>query len=223
MKAYTWKLGKITRGLELVADERLGQVVFLGESCPGQRYEKVALARRNPAEVTDGKVLEAKPVGITLPARDGKLEKKFYVLERPSGPDNAVLMRVNTRWVCTRDTGGGWSRVEGSPEDLVSGHGAHGDAGRIGSWADGLVIMHPGDVLRIRPEGGHKVQQWALWLEDGEPKTLPWSEYEALQAAEAAASSEPEGLTGLARCFTFHRGVIRPGVEVSDTATGPAL
>ncbi len=80
MKAYTWQSGRIGKGIVVANDEKLGQVIFLGEAGRGRRYEKVALGRRNSAEVVDGRIIEAHPVKITLPAKDGKPEKVFYVL-----------------------------------------------------------------------------------------------------------------------------------------------
>jgi hypothetical protein len=78
MKVFSWNAGRVTAGVEVRADERLGQIVFLGEEGRGRRYEKVALAKRNPAEVIGGRVLEARVQKITLPATGGKPEKSFF-------------------------------------------------------------------------------------------------------------------------------------------------
>jgi len=56
MKAFTFSCGKVYLAIKLRTDERFGQVVFLGEEGRGRRYEKVALGKRNPAEVIDGRV-----------------------------------------------------------------------------------------------------------------------------------------------------------------------
>ncbi len=182
MKCYTWERGTVEVGVVLRDDEKLGKVVFLGEEGRGRRYEKIGMSRRNPAEVINNKVIEAVPVKITLPAKEGKPEKAFYILERPQSEAASVLIRVSTRWCYTRGSCGSWSALAGAPEALISGHGAHGDAGRIGSWDDGLVILKPGDALRVRPEGGYKVEPYVLWLNpDGEPQTSTVNDWENLQ------------------------------------------
>ncbi len=230
MNTYTWYRGQLTSGLQLVEDDRLGPVVLLGENGRGRWYERVALDRHNPAEVVErGLVLEADPRKITLPAREGKEEKSFFVLRRQSEPSTSVLVRICTAWIYTRGTGGYWSTVEGEPETLVKGYGAHGLAGRLGSWNDGLVVIHPGDVLRIQPEGGHKVVVYALWLDErGEPRTLTWREYETLQAAEAAKKAVSGGqplevVFEALPCYTytFFSASLREGLQVSGgTTTG---
>lgn len=231
MRCFTFDGGKVSVGLNLTTDPKLGQVVFLGESGRGRHYEKVALCRRNPAEVVSGKVIEANPKKITLEAKEGKPEKSFYVLEKPrNGDDGRVLVRVNTSWCYTKNSCGSWSTVEGQPETLIVGFGAHGDAGRIGNWDDGLVVMRPGDVLKVRPEGGHKTQPWALWVnEKGEVETVTWKDWENLKALEQAEAAMAEAandaqalplVCGEVPCFTFNQGKIEPGLKVIKGATG---
>lgn len=238
MKVFTWVGGSISSGLELVTDERLGRVVFLGEEGRGRRYEKIALDKRNPAQVGEnGRVLEAHLRKVTLPSKKKEgTEFSFWVLEAPSAHDDpeAVLVRVNTSWVYTRDTAGRWESVAGKPETLVSGYGAHGIAGRIGNWDDGLVVMRPGDVLRVKPEGGSKTHAYALWIgADGAPVTATWQDYENLQAkakAEAMiaeATAEPQALAvafGQMPAYTYAgRGEVRTGIEVRQGAAGLAV
>lgn len=231
MKCFTWNGGEICQGLALTQDERLGQVLFLGENGRGRRYEKVALGRRNPAEVVNGRVLDAHPVKICLPAKDGKPEKAFYVLEKPrNGNGNAVLVRVYTFTSYIRDGQGRWRVVAGKPETLVSGFGAFGDAGRVGNWDDGLVLMRPGDVLRVYPSRGQ--HSYALWLDGGKPVTTTWRDYENIQAVAKAqelvgqTSNKPDALDvvfGQMRTFTFAGGQIIKGLKVEKGATGPVI
>ena len=81
---------------------------------------------------------------------------------------------------------------------MISGYGAFGDAGRIGSWDDGLVTMKLGDVLRVYPSRGE--HSYALWLENGVPATTTWKDYENIQAVAKAqemieqATESPETL-----------------------------
>lgn len=234
MKCFTW--GKsVEIGIAMISDPKLGQVIFLGEEGRGRRYEKVALGRRNPAEVVGGRVVNAVPQKITLPARDGKLEKTFYVLERPrNGSNGQVLVRVSTQWCYTKNSAGRWETVAGKPETIVSGYGAHGIAGRIGNWDDGLIVMSAGDVLKIKPEGGYKTESFALWIdESGAPKTATWQDWENLRAVSKAealiaeAKTAPQALNmafGRMPCTTYvGRGEFRPGIEIGKGATGPAI
>lgn len=231
MKTFTWSAGTIKTGIAVRADERLGQVVFLGEEERGRRYEKVALGRRNPAEVVNGRVLDAHPVKITLPAKDGKPEKGFYVLEKPrNGGGDETLVRVYTYTSYIRGGQGCWRIIAGKPQTLITGYGAFGDAGRIGNWDDGLVVMRPGDVLRVYPSRGS--DSYALWLENGQPVTTTWQDYENIQAVARAqalverAADKPDALNvvfGQMRAFTFADGQITKGLRVAKGATGPVV
>ena len=194
MKCYTFSGGSLSEGISVAEDERLGMVVFLGEQGRGRRYEKVGLFRKNPAEVKDGKVNEAHPVKITI-NRGTDRERSFFVLAKSNnGKDQRVLVRISTRWCYTRNTAGSWSAVKGEPQNLVSGYGAHGAAGRIGNWDDGLVLMSPGDVIRVKPEGGHKTRPYALFCDEGGgPQCMSYEDYEnmvALAATEDKAEVE---------------------------------
>ena len=87
----------------------------------------------------------------------------------------------------TRNTSGIWEARDGNPETLIYGYGAHGDAGRVGSWDDGFVMMSPGDALYIRPEGGYKVKRFAVTLSaDGVLESMPFEEYEQRAAVDSA-------------------------------------
>jgi hypothetical protein len=229
MKCFIWQSGSVSQGFALTSDERLGQVLILGENGRGRRYEKVALGKRNPAEVINGRVLEAHPMKITLPAKDGKPEKAFYVLEKPRNGGDEVLVRVYTYTSYIRGGQGCWRIIAGKPETLVSGYGAFGDAGRIGNWDDGLVVMRPGDVLKVFPSRG---TEHALWLENGKPVTTTWKDYENIQAVAKAqelveqASDKPDALEvvfGQMRTFTFAGGQITKGLRVEKGATGPVI
>ena len=54
----------------------------------------------------------------------------------------------------TRGSYGSHEVLAGEVTPVVAGHGARGDAGRIGGWTEALVIMSPGAVVLVRPEGG---------------------------------------------------------------------
>lgn len=191
MKCFTFSGGRVSEGIGVLTDSKLGLVVFLGEEGRGRRYEKVGLFRKNPAEVKDGRVYEAHPVRITI-NRGTEQEKSFYVLAKPdNGKDQRVLVRVNTYWVYTRNTAGSWKAVKGAPQNMVVGYGAHGIAGRIGNWDDGLVLMSPGDVIHVRPEGGHKTEPYALFYDTEKGvQCMPFKDYESMSASAAAETTE---------------------------------
>ncbi len=229
MKAFTWQGGEVREGIGLVADTHLGLVVFLGEEGRGRRYEKVALGRHRPADVFEGCVYDAHPAKISLPARDGKPEKVFYVLEKPRGGTTEVLVRINSHTSYIRNGQGCWRTIVGEPQTLISGYGAFGDAGRIGNWDDGLVVLRPGDVLKVFPSRGN---EYALWLKDGKPTTTSWKDYENIQAVEKAkalvanAAENPGAIStvfGRMRTFTFAEGEITTGLCVSEGATGKVI
>lgn len=232
MKAFTWTTSGIMAGLQLQNDDKLGQVVFLGESGRGRRYEKIGLARRNPAEVLDGRVLEAQPVKITLPPKDGKPEKIFFILEKSTAATTNVLVRINSYGGYVRGGAGGWQTAVGQPETVVKAYGAFGDAGRVGNWDDGLVVMHPGDVIKIHPSRTWGYGDSALWLdESGQLQTASWQDYEtmsAIQKVEAIVETEekPQELKFIANqmsCFSFTGSKIEAGLSLTKGAASMSL
>ncbi len=177
MKCYTFYRGVLHEGISVVEDERLGCVVYLGEEGRGRWCEKVGFFYKNPPEVKNGHIYEAYPFKITI-NRNTKKEKSFYVLAKPNNSyDQRVLVRINTKWVYTRDTIGSWRSVRGKAKKIASGYGARGIAGRIGSWEDSIIVMSPGDIIRIRPEGGYKTKPYIL-IYDKKIKCIKLEDYE---------------------------------------------
>lgn len=229
MKTYNWS-GSLAEGLPLTQDEKLGKVVFLGEAGRGRRYEKVGFSRRNPPEVAaNGRVMDAELQQITLPARDGKPEIKFWVLARSSEVTEKVIVRINTEGTYTKNTSGRWQAIAGEPEKVIEGWGAYGDAGRIGGWTDGLVIMKPGDVIKIVLSGGYKFEPRALWYDATGLQTATWKDYEniqALKAAEAAMADAPTATPSLnflsdqLQAYTWSCGRVEEGIALANGATG---
>src|SRR5690606_24600886 len=168
MKAYTWHRGRLSDGLKLRSHERFGPSVLLGERGRGRVETIVSLDRKAPPVSEIQRVLECDVKTITLPARDGRPEKSFVVLTaQRSEQQEAVLVHVCTEWVYTRATSGRYTPITGEVQELACGQGAHGIAGRIGSWVDVLLRMPFGSEIESRPEGGHKTDTFRLWV-DGE-------------------------------------------------------
>jgi len=229
MKTYTWTTNELANGLQVQADEKLGQIVFLGEAGRGRRYEKIGLARHNPAEILNGRVLEAQLIKITLPAKDGKPEKSFFVFEKPRMDTQDIIVRINSYGGYIRGAYGSWQTIVGQPETLVKAHGAFGDAGRIGNWDDGLVVMHPGDVIKIHPSRTWGHGDSALWLDEtGKLQTATWQDYETMMAIHEAeaiianAGGKPI-VAGQMPCFSFSGGEITSGLKLEKGAAGMAV
>jgi len=185
MKCYTCSGGSIAAGLEVRKDDKLGNIVFLGEEGRGRRYEKVGLLRKDPAEIVNGRVVEAHPAKITI-NRGEKNEKSFYVLAKPqNGNDQRVLVRVNSCTGYVRGGSGGWAKLRGNPKALIQAYGAYGDAGRIGSWGDDLVLMSPGDVINVH---GSRSGRWVIDYTDASkaPVAMVRQDWDAKQALDNA-------------------------------------
>lgn len=231
MKAYSFISGSLTEGLVLSVDERFGQVVFLGQSGPkGARYEKVRLDRQNPAAAIGGKVLEAEPKKITLPAREGKPEKVFYTLAKPSGPSgqttDAVLVRICTQGIYTRGTYGSWRAVEGQPEGLISGVGADTESTKNDSWSDGLVVMRPGDVIKITLSGGSKFDPYALYFDAaGKLTVVDFAQWQAGKAASQVQenASAAEIVYGVMPAYSFSKAGFAAGIKVTTVTAGGSI
>ncbi len=227
MKCFTWNSGKITTGLEKISDEKIGNIVFLGEDGRGRHYQKVGLSRHNPPEVTAERIVDAFPKTISLPPKDGKPEKNFLVLEKPKSESNNFLIRINTLSGYEKGAFGSFKTITGSPQLLTSGNGAFGDAGRVGSWIDSLIILHPGDVIKIKPTLNWGKGGFALWVnEEFKPQTAPWDQYEILMAT-INARKNPDSFKlkgeGEMECYSFEGGIIKPGICLQEGFTGPAL
>ena len=185
MKCFSFNGGRLSAGLEVRKDDKLGSVIFLGEEGRGRRYEKVGLLRKDPAQVVEGKVLDAHPVKITI--ENGK---SFYVLARPeNNGDQRILIRINTCTGYVRGGSGNWSKLKGEPILLVNAYGAYGDAGRIGNWIDDLVLLSPGDVVRV---SGSRSGNWVVDYSDTDvgPISMVRQDWESKQALDRPEKSE---------------------------------
>lgn len=190
MKTYTWCRGRLSDGLELRSHERFGPSLLLGERGRG-RFEAIVGLDRKAPPVSEGlgnqRVLECDARTITLPARDGRPEKSFIILTAQRGKQGAVLVRVCTQWVYTRSTSGRYTPITGEVQELACGRGAHGDAGRIGSWVDALLLMPFGAEIEIRPEGGYKTDTYRLWVDaEGNAHASTLDERQIMLAMEMA-------------------------------------
>ena len=176
MKCYTWRKGELTCGIEVRNDENLGIIILLAEEVPGRRQEKVRRFPERPAEVKNDRIYNGHPVKITSYLGT---QRDFYTLAKPNDDsDPRILVRVDTKWVYTRATIGFWETVTGAPEDLVIGCGFHGRSKQLACWRDGLILMSPRDVIRIMPEGAHRIDTFALFYEEKNGVgSMPFNDY----------------------------------------------
>ena len=221
MTVFTWTTEKIVPGIRIVEDAKLGKIVFLGEEGRNRRYEKISLDRHTPPEIAGERIMEATLCKIVLPAKAGKSEKTFFVLKKPQGKnDGRIFVRINTYTGYVRNASGRFETVEGNPETMVSGYGAFGDAGRIGNWDDAIVAMGPGDVLRIYPS--RREHSFALWIENGQPQTAVWKDYENIRAVAAMCADRENAdiVFGNMPAYSFRGGEISRGIKAERGAAG---
>ncbi|MFH2062815.1 MAG: hypothetical protein ABIJ46_01525 [bacterium] len=204
----------VEAGLQLVEDERFGQVVSLGgkgKRSSGAWQETVRLDRRLSPRISEGRVLDASSRKVTLPARDGKPEKSFFVLERTRRDDGpGVLVRLQGRDVKSLV-------VDRQPEVVVRGRFSNVSC-------DDLVLLRPGDKLRVITASF----DFVLWLgDDGQPLIEGWLDRQKRLArekaeaavAEARAGSKPPAF-GRMPAFTFVGGEISSGIRVDKRPDG---
>ena len=178
MKCFTWRRGEISEGIAVSDTD--ADVVILGDK--GRYCKRVRLFPKNPAEVHDGLIHKAHPIkgAAELATED------FYVLAKPDNGEGErrTLIRILTEWTRTRSTMGVWEIASGSPKELVIGTGFRGCSRRVGSWRDGLVLMSPGDVIKVVPEGGYKTETFALFYDESGVQSVPFGDYIATKNIE---------------------------------------
>lgn len=161
MKCYSVTHRFITEGIDLAPYVNLGLCMALGESGRGRELTLVKLDRRSTPEVrTDGACPRVHEAGVIQYEAGGQAR---HALVQPAPGDNRALVRVCANGPYTRHTYGRIVPYWGEPVRVTGGHGAHGDAGRLGTWADDLWIISPGQALFIQPSGGDKVKTFILY------------------------------------------------------------
>lgn len=181
MKTWTFNCALynlLDQGLYLKDDSRLGsRVLILGEKTKDGKsghFEVVGLGRQNPANISSqGIVWEARLQGIPL---DTKARRRtIYYLCDCKKKKKGALVHIKTRCEITC-ANGQWFTEAGNPKTLVDGHGCRQDpAGMpIRRWKEGLVVMHPGDVICVHGEDG---QRYALICHDND--LLDWQDIDS--------------------------------------------
>ena len=169
MRCFTYVSGResppVAEGIGLTKHEKLGEVIKLGVEGRGRWAEYIKLDSRYPPLLRKStndapRVVECSIVSF----KTG--DKTRYVLckEQPETEDRALLW-VHAHGPYTRGCSGSIDKSWGSPQLVVEGHDAWGDAGRLGIIPEALYIMHAGDVLKVTHAGGHKSKDY--WLRYG--------------------------------------------------------
>jgi len=133
-------------------------VVVLGEKGRGRYESLIPYHAPKEAEYLD--------IGVT---KSGK--PKIVKGESPNGKWLAV---VSGEGVYTRNT---YGTVYCLPKDkdkirvIARGRGAYGQAGRIGSWYEFLIVVPDGTLLKVRPAGGEEKRP-RYWLYFGGEKVV---------------------------------------------------
>lgn len=159
MRCYTFLGGRIYSGMAVLQSNQFGPGIYLGKAVLDRGVVKrVALYQGDPPEVKDERVHNAELVKIIMN------KEVSYAFAKPHSCDDKVLVRIHTAWHYQPyyNTAGSWCTVAGSPRNIIVGQGVRGEYGRLGTWDDGIVMMSPGDALRVQPEGDEKVPAYAL-------------------------------------------------------------
>jgi hypothetical protein len=187
MKAFTWAIDRrhgrgrlLTEGIIVTSGRgNADPAVSLGTK-PTACLALCSNPKHAP-DIEDGRVYDAAITG-GMPQ-----------LARSGGSDDgrSVLVRVRTKHLRESPGDGDWEVMAGGPRLAICGVGR---SARSARWFDGLFVLHRGDVLRIRPQGGSR--RYALWMheEDG-PRTGSWAAF-AVRHPELAGAKAATDLAG---------------------------
>lgn len=104
----------------------------------------------------------------------GKTKTGNHKLFAGSGDSDSEkwIVRISCEGCYTRNTNGRASGTEGVTV-IARGHGAEGDAGRLGTWDDLLLSVPDGAVVKVKPHGGAKRPAYFLHFGSSEVKKVP--------------------------------------------------
>lgn len=167
MQAFTATNEALTPGITLKLTDKLGFALVLGEYGRGRWQEHVKLdSRKAPLvhkSVTDD-TATVDACGVIGFEAAGRQRHAFIP---PNAEDNRVLVRINTGSVFMKNQNGKASILFGRPRLIVSGWGAFGDNGQLGTWEDGLWTLKHTDAIFVRPSGGQLTEPYVLYNHKG--------------------------------------------------------
>jgi hypothetical protein len=167
MRCYAWIDGALQEGIEL-AD---GTALILGTQSEQGNPVRIPLHKRNPAELTHLRISNSYPFWVN--PQSGEPFLTFAQPHEKHENDTKTLLHVSTLSGVNHDIQGFWKGVKGHPKTLLVGIGAT----QKKSWKEGLVVLEPGDVLRVRPEGSDDM--WAVVHTGHSLRSETWIRHEA--------------------------------------------
>ena len=97
------------------------------------------------------------------PTKTGRVKIVQSTAPKGTSVPSDWLARISTEGVYTRNSEGWVGVLDPKTVKLVAcGHGASGEAGRLGTWADVLITVQDNALLRVKPEGGYKLPAYFL-------------------------------------------------------------
>jgi hypothetical protein len=166
MQAFTATNDSVTPGILLKKTDKLGWSLVLGEYGRGRWQEHVKLDSRKPPTVQDNGddtavVTSCGVIGFEAAGR------QRHAFIPPNPDDNRVLVRINTGSIFMKNQSGKATVLFGRPRLIVSGWGAFGDHGQLGTWEDGLWTLKHTDAILVRPSGGQLTEPYVLYNDNG--------------------------------------------------------
>jgi hypothetical protein len=149
MVCFTFMPEGTTAGIGVTEKFRWGKVVILGSKKITDSV-KIPLNLHNCPDVLENMcIYNAAPVLLVMNQGMNE-EKRQLVLEKPSGPDNRYLVRLNTYGSTVDGISTEWKAQAGAPTLIAHGmFGGKNPSGKCKGWLDDLVIMSPGDVIIV--------------------------------------------------------------------------
>jgi hypothetical protein len=133
----------------------------------------------------------------TLVPIDGTITPDDLITPVPikSGKVKLVKSNSNSDWIAriscegtyTRNSTGYISVITNDVQPatvLASGHGADGDAGRIGKWIDYLLMIPDNTVLKVKRHGGYKIPPFYLFFGNKTVMKMSEAEFDAFNDNE---------------------------------------
>lgn len=154
------------------------------------RQQRLSLCDRTTPEIVDGRILEAHPARI--PAQGGHPE--FTVLRKVGAGtrwDHGALVRVATR-IEFQASAGVTVKPWGGKVELVARESGSSIlvSGTIGPWDDVLVVLYPGDAVKVEAGIGRPDETAIVNDLHRGVIAIPWAEYEAELLAKLKATTE---------------------------------
>lgn len=184
-------LDRATKELKTGTEKIVVAVGLDGGPGSASRQQRLSLCDRWAPEVKDGYIFEAHPAEIP---KQGE-HPAFKVLRKVGEErrwDHGTLVRVATRIEFQAPTGTPVKPWGGKVELVAHGNGSTMlVSGTVGPWDDALVVLYPGDVIKVTAGIGLPSETAIMNDLHRGVVAIPWSEHEAQQSAKAKTPAVP--------------------------------